>query len=340
MKSHEVLAHIPEAARRYQTLGKKPVEHYLKLLETHCSRSLAASRATGALLYRGMRGGKPWAFVAQSRSDRRAKDTPQSTQELMDRFLGAAGFKALRGNSIFVTSDAGEAQGYGSLYVIFPWDTAAVTWNRRIKDFYDRFENEHVGKWLTRALGDQPQYLAIEREIRQYARFMDRLGGDIEGLSWNTRSSKLAKSLRSLGNQLEDHSNELEFGWLDQYSARLHPGIIDPVTLDSLRRLVQDPQFQSQLDTIGQKIWPGIQNKITTLLDRTRTNDPARLLQVYMQGPKYTAQSARVAAHKLGFVDGDLAQALRSRKEIYVSGRYYAFDSRNRITRDLIETVT
>jgi len=123
-----------------------------KQITSSCSQSLAAMRASRRALYRGA--GGAMAYWGQPWQSRRPADTHRDEQALVDQFLEQAGFAARRGNSIFATSNIRQAVDYGDdLYLVFPVNGAAITWNRRIVDFYsDVVENEPVKNYLEQAL--------------------------------------------------------------------------------------------------------------------------------------------------------------------------------------------
>lgn len=64
-------------------------------------------------------------YYGNSRQDRRPKDSTRWANDLFDWCLKKLGFTALRGNSIFCTSDQDLAVDYGELYMIFPIDKAS-----------------------------------------------------------------------------------------------------------------------------------------------------------------------------------------------------------------------
>ena len=89
-------------------------------IEQHCSDIIKLMKVSGIFLYRGIKNQSTTVFVGQSRQDRLPKDTRQDISAYFDKALASHGFKALRGNSIFVTSNLQQAAGYGETYAIFP----------------------------------------------------------------------------------------------------------------------------------------------------------------------------------------------------------------------------
>lgn len=110
------------------------LDKLVKAIAKECSQALGEYRKTKLILLRGVQNGASTAFMGRSRIDRESKDSSQRLQEIYDTALKSKGFKALRGNSIFTTTDEGFAQGYGSLYYIFPKNGFSYTWSKHEKD--------------------------------------------------------------------------------------------------------------------------------------------------------------------------------------------------------------
>jgi hypothetical protein len=109
----------------------------------HCSDILNLYKNTGSrVFYRGMSwphlikstpglSYKTFAFVGQSREDRRTKDSNSSQTQVFDSALANNGFKALRSNSVFVSSSPSVASDYGTIWVIFPFNGFDFTYTNR-----------------------------------------------------------------------------------------------------------------------------------------------------------------------------------------------------------------
>lgn len=105
----------------------------VKTIAKECSQVLPYYRKTQEILFRGIDSG-PTAFVGRSWNNRRTKDSDKQLQAVYDMVLKKNGFKALRSNSIFTTSDAEFAAGYGDLYYIFPKNGFKYHWNKEMRD--------------------------------------------------------------------------------------------------------------------------------------------------------------------------------------------------------------
>lgn len=114
-------------AARISALKKKlkvvppDVAVWLGRIQTDCVQYLAQVKKAKKWLYRGTSG--PNAFVAKSWLTREPKDSNKEAQVLFDQMLAQLGFVALRGNSIFTTSNFWHTKEFGeNTYVIFPVD--------------------------------------------------------------------------------------------------------------------------------------------------------------------------------------------------------------------------
>ena len=113
------------------TLNHKPMvlladdQRLVERIRRDCSQFIPIMKRYG-YLYHGFREiaeygiENPHQFMAASRKVRRSTHTPSHIQKKIDSYLSQMGFEALRGNSLFCTSNKGIAAYYGSLFYIFP----------------------------------------------------------------------------------------------------------------------------------------------------------------------------------------------------------------------------
>ena len=117
----------------------KLVDKIIPYIENHCSDFLPIIHNHG-FLYRGINQGKSSdnnglvIFLGNTRNDRIAKDSDQHMQTIFDKMLKKLKFKALRENSIFVTSVYGVAKSYGLPYIIFPCNDVSYCWSKKMYD--------------------------------------------------------------------------------------------------------------------------------------------------------------------------------------------------------------
>ena len=102
---------------------------YFSYIEKNCGEFLSHLQSTQRFLFRGQDESSSPVFVGYPRADRKPKDSSKDAQKLCDTYLKLEGFKALRSNSIFTTTDRGQASNYGRVYAIFPKDGFKFTWS-------------------------------------------------------------------------------------------------------------------------------------------------------------------------------------------------------------------
>jgi hypothetical protein len=112
---------------------QEKAEYVAEYIKKHCSDILDLYRSNGSVFYRGTKSPSydSYAFVSQSRQDRRPKDSGRNTTIYFDNVLSSAGFTALRSNSIFVTSKIGLADDYGDVFMVFPFNGFTYTYTNR-----------------------------------------------------------------------------------------------------------------------------------------------------------------------------------------------------------------
>lgn len=101
---------------------------YFSLIEDVCSDFIKVVKRSNNFLYRGMTSSGD-VLYGKSIENRNPKDSEIEVQRVIDKFLKMSGFKALRSNSIFTSSDKQFASGFGTTYVIFPKNGFSYTWN-------------------------------------------------------------------------------------------------------------------------------------------------------------------------------------------------------------------
>lgn len=86
--------------------------------------------------YRGISKSRDDFFIQEPINDRKPANSRPDTQKLVDQCLLQQGFKALRSNSFFCSSDPVAVLYYGVRYVVFPFDPFDYTWSSVIHDMY------------------------------------------------------------------------------------------------------------------------------------------------------------------------------------------------------------
>lgn len=116
----------------------------ISFVEKHCSQSMDIFKQSKHVMFRGMGNEKRDVIIGSPWTNRRPKDSSVEDQNMLDSYLEAAGFTALRRNSTFVSSNLSQAENYGSVYVIFPKNGFSYTWSSIHDDLIitpDLFDN-------------------------------------------------------------------------------------------------------------------------------------------------------------------------------------------------------
>lgn len=138
MKINEIIETPPTKKPVRQNLLVKDKIDY-KFIETNCSDILKVYRKYKNVFYHGDKKNLK-NKIFKTPINRIPVDTEPKMQKEIDYRLKAAGFIALRSNSVFATSSFGDAWTYGSvsgsLYVIFPLNGFDWTTSNKLSDFY------------------------------------------------------------------------------------------------------------------------------------------------------------------------------------------------------------
>ena len=143
------------------------------IMQSHCTNAVQVAFPSRGrrpqIAYRGTKNRSgPDIFLGASVSNRTPKDSSEQFQQIVDQalinYLGSDA--AVRSNSIFVTSSLEQARMYGSkIYVIFPFDSAAITWSDSISDLV--VENE-IKSWTEFVpMSELPAYQKFLQLIEQ-----------------------------------------------------------------------------------------------------------------------------------------------------------------------------
>lgn len=102
----------------------------VQTIQKECSQVLKSYKYTGKVLFRGLKNTKSNspAYIGRSWNERKTLNSSPEGQKLFDYVMEKMGISALRRNSIFTTTDANQAEGYGNLYVIIPKNGFQFSW--------------------------------------------------------------------------------------------------------------------------------------------------------------------------------------------------------------------
>lgn len=144
-----------------------------EIMQSECKNAVQAAFPPPGqqpqIAYRGTRNKhSPDIFLGASVAGRTPKNSTELFQQMVDQalmnYLGSDA--AVRSNSIFVTSSLVQASLYGpKLYVIFPFDSAAITWSDTISDLVIDQEIENWTEFLP--MTDLPAYQKFLQLVNQ-----------------------------------------------------------------------------------------------------------------------------------------------------------------------------
>lgn len=144
MKINEVIEHEELQSGDLKWLTNQRVKSLADFIKKNCSQILDVYRDKEKYLYRGMKMGHSYVLLASSQDNRKPKDTPENIQIKIDNRLKEAGFKALRSNSIFCSSNyyiaaAYSQEGFEGVFIIFPLNGFNFTYNINAGDLYSYY---------------------------------------------------------------------------------------------------------------------------------------------------------------------------------------------------------
>lgn len=152
MRIDEITTPINQTPGSKEGIIVKQFKQISDYIQKNCNEFLVIAQENKCLLFRGIRdymygndsptGTISNSFIGNPYSDRRPQDTTKVNQKIIDDELKAAGFKALRSNSIFTSSSVIIAGGYGKAYSIFPLNGFNYTWNSKAQDLSTEYRLE------------------------------------------------------------------------------------------------------------------------------------------------------------------------------------------------------
>lgn len=251
-----------------------------------CSESIVAMQEAKKFLYRGLNLAEEYdVFKGRSRKNREAKDTSNKMQKAMDDLYMKAGFKALRSNSIFCSSEYNTAESYGDVYIIFPVNGFSFTWSPKIYDFYNDMMKADI---------EDPSQLNIsKKQAEKFSSACVDLISDIENNDWRLKgSAPLDASSKII--RILDHI-EGTYYFTEKEKAEIEKSFVKIMELHkSIDEKIVSKIIVKGMQTVV-KLYKSIFSNPMDVLDR------------------------------LQYTDKDFAKALSTKNEIIINGEYYAF---------------
>lgn len=210
---------LPELPGKITAAYQRKLKALSEEIHINCSGFLQEIFSTIFLPWRGSRDSLG-AFLGVSRDNRQPKDSLRELQLVFDQALAQLGFTAVRGNSVFVTSDYDLASSYGTPYVIIPWDTCDFTWSQS-KEYQYRdlilesrsdipgFSISQVAKNAIRAEIKKIKSGALssispEQKIVMIETLNGILRDDISDYQWELRRSQFSLEFQEQFSELSD----------------------------------------------------------------------------------------------------------------------------------------
>lgn len=335
-KQQEILQRKKELAKSHKEMHRvdpKAVT-YANMVFRDCSQAVKAMQYSGNFLMRGIKDISASEFVGKSRNDRWAKDSPANAQKLIDGTLKLAGFTALRGNSIFCTSDWYAAASYGVRFFIFPKDGFSFTWNKKHRDLYSDYVDN-------KSNSDLAMLYSVENDQSLMA-----VGkGSIDNIFYDFVLDYQLLYNRAIAEKDQDEEDtEDNLAKMPDVQNKLNPKAIAIKNLENMGSEIR-AWLKTDSNYVSARNRHNLAKKLVLFLQTymaSATRYPALAVLYYTSRDsinefvkhltstetEVTPERALNTATQEGFMDArnsDFAQALNSSHEIYIHGEYYAF---------------
>ena len=275
---------------------------YFSYIEKHCSEYLTTVDKTNKILFRGQNDVSMPIFIGHPRENRKPSDSDPGAQALYDKYLTLMGFKALRSNSIFASSDKYHAGRYGDIYAIFPINGFQFTWSTNESDIVLRNVGQVSGDEGADAIDDlYHNYDDIIADIsNDLIVLMEYTAGINTG---NIRKSPVYKALNKSLRQWDKINHPYT-------PEKLYTTLIEVIN-NYIAACAEYPKFKN----IGRGSYKEVKKYLTAA-------------QRGLKGPedKGDKVNASKMIKRYGLKKDDLASALKSGHEVCILGNYIAID--------------
>jgi hypothetical protein len=288
---------------------------YFSLIEEVCSDFIKDAKASNTFLYRGMSTGAE-VIYGKPYTNRTTKDTSEETQKLFDKFLTLTGFKALRSNSIFVTSKYSHARNYGQkVYVIFPRNKFNFTWSAGNSDWIPKM-SELIPKDNTVPLRSE-LISVLNDAMYAFEVIIDDSTWFYKPGTLDTYDDKTSDEIREklkkdpIVKQLYNEAEKIKNALKEQtYITRT---VVKPFVqfFKKILNLEYNYKINFRFLPIDRTNRTIVMDTIKFASDKTKQKTELELAQNFIKNEKIQT--------------GDLKKALDSGNEIYISGEYIAF---------------
>jgi hypothetical protein len=137
-----------------------------KFISKSCSQIVDFYKSSGEFLYHGSHRLENM-FIISKVADRHPMSFSIKQQKIFDEKLSAAGFKALRSNSIFCTNKRSVANRYGKIFITFPFNNFEFTWSETMQDLYTNYDQGKYSKYAPKIIDMDPNEFTSLYSFRQ-----------------------------------------------------------------------------------------------------------------------------------------------------------------------------
>lgn len=312
---------------------------YFTMIEKECGDFLNVVKTTKRFLYRGMRGDEP-VLLGYPHEKRLVKDTKEDIQELFDKMLMQAGFKALRSNSIFTTGNRIHARGFGDyVYLIFPKDGYNFTWSPSHEDWIPNFidimgEDENgitlidIGyyfEYLADALFDlNDEFRRFMNDSKKFKEWIKKKYPDV-GVIYSDDLKKYKDEIEEIKEKMDKDplTYKLRDNARDVYKMlfnKQHPAQLSKEEWKKLIEVIKDLKtIETKYDYQFYHLIKEWRDKIDKILAAENKHFEIKI----------TKETAEKFIKKHNLKNDDMVRALNSTNEIYVNGEYIALRALN-----------
>jgi ribosomal protein L24/adenylate kinase family enzyme len=160
-----------------------------KIVQLYMSENGKFNSNDAKVFYRGIKSHDD-ALVGKPFNRRRPKDSDSNLSKIFNNRMAEAGFEARRDNSTFVTGNKMQADGYGQLYVIFPFDGFNFSWSKNVSDMV-------LGPEFYKNLIDDEKIKPLIKYIENNKENLGKYGFDFYDLLGTYRLNNTLKAAKS-----------------------------------------------------------------------------------------------------------------------------------------------
>lgn len=227
-----------------------------KILYPNISQILKIYKDNNKFFYRGISSSEN-IFIYKPRKNRKPKDTSMEGHNFFNKILNSyTNNKVNRSNATFATSNFYEADKYGNVFIIFPFNNFDYLFSNKIKDLYDFYKksketiyNKKIfnkkyalsffrnGEIIIRIMKNNEDVNVLFEEMKTYYRiYHKKILSKYKFDEANTKEKKIEKILYILRHEIlgEKHENFIQ-NLLKKYTINIFD---DKTYIDAFKKTV------------------------------------------------------------------------------------------------------